>query len=83
MAFKIGAGSIRAYPHAENTGLVISDGAKIGTFSDTSKLFANFLLIEAVFAKNIAGGELIALAVPPGDIADGVATADQDACLML
>ena len=29
------------------------------------------------------GGDLIALAVPPGDIADGVATADQDACLML
>ena len=58
MAFKIGAGSIRAYPHAENTGLVISDAAKIGTFSDTSKLFAIFLLIEAVFAKNIAGGDV-------------------------
>ena len=35
--FKIGAGSIRAYPHAENTGLVISDGAKIGKVSETSK----------------------------------------------
>ena len=26
---------------------------------------------------------LIALAIPPGDIADGVAAADQDACFML
>ena len=32
MAFLNGAGSIRAYPHAENTGLVISDVAKVGTF---------------------------------------------------
>lgn len=35
--FLNGAGSIRAYPHAENTGLVISDGAKIGRISETSK----------------------------------------------
>ena len=28
-------------------------------------------------------GDLIALAIPPGDIADGVAAADQDACFML
>ena len=41
VAFKIGAGSIRAYPHAENTGLVISDGAKIGTFSNTSKFWSS------------------------------------------
>ena len=28
-SFNFGAGSIRAYPHAENTGLVISDIAKV------------------------------------------------------
>ena len=42
MAFLNGAGSIRAYPHAENTGLVISDVAKIGSFSEISKFSANF-----------------------------------------
>ena len=42
VALKIGAGSIRAYPHAENTGLVISDAAKIGTFSETYKFWSNF-----------------------------------------
>ncbi len=37
VAFKIGAGSIRAYPHAENTGLVISDDTKIGRNIENSK----------------------------------------------
>ena len=39
MAFLNGAGSIRAYPHAENTGLVISDVAKIGTIFQKCKPF--------------------------------------------
>ena len=43
MAFKIGAGSIRAYPHAENTGLVISDDAKIGRNLESSKYLSCFL----------------------------------------
>ena len=43
VAFKNGAGSIRAYPHAENTGLVISDGAKIHTISEISNFFSTFL----------------------------------------
>ena len=43
MAFKNGAGSIRAYPHAENTGLVISDGAEIQTFSEIFKFFSTFM----------------------------------------
>ena len=33
--FKIGAGSIRAYPHSASTGLVISDTAKIQHFLKT------------------------------------------------
>ena len=49
VAFKNGAGSIRAYPHAENTGLVISDTAKIGSFSITSKLLALFFQITIYF----------------------------------
>ena len=47
--FLNGAGSIRAYPHAENTGLVISDTAKIGSFSITSKLLALFFQITIYF----------------------------------
>ena len=47
--FQNGAGSIRAYPHAENTGLVISDTAKIGSFSITSKLLALFFQITIYF----------------------------------
>ena len=40
MAFlKIGAGAIRSYSHAENTGLVISDTAKLQTFSHTASVF--------------------------------------------
>ena len=42
MAFLNGAGSIRAYPHAENTGLVISDVAKIGTIFQKCKFFERF-----------------------------------------
>ena len=41
--FLNGAGSIRAYPHAENTGLVISDVAKIDIISENSKYLGNFL----------------------------------------
>ena len=43
MAFLNGAGSIRAYPHAENTGLVISDVAKIGTIFQKCKFLRDFL----------------------------------------
>ena len=40
MAFLIiGAGSIRAYPHSESTGLVISDTAKIQTFFHLASVF--------------------------------------------
>ena len=39
--FLNGAGSIRAYPHAENTGLIISDAAKIDIISDTFKFWSN------------------------------------------
>ena len=46
MAFFNGAGSIRAYPHAENTGLVISDVAKIGTIFQKCKFLRDFLLNE-------------------------------------
>jgi len=46
MAFLNGAGSIRAYPHAENTGLVISDVAKIGTIFQKCKFLRDFLLNE-------------------------------------
>ena len=35
-----GAGAIRSYSHAENTGLVISDGAKIGRIFETSKFLS-------------------------------------------
>jgi hypothetical protein len=43
--FLNGAGSIRAYSYAENTGLVISDVAEIGTIFDISKLSGNFFAI--------------------------------------
>jgi len=46
MAFLNGAGSIRAYPHAENTGLVISDVAKVGTIFQKCKFLRDFLLNE-------------------------------------
>ena len=49
-SFKIGAGSIRAYPHAENTGLVISDTAKIQLFS----LPASVLLIFFKSSRGVA-----------------------------
>ena len=42
MAFLNGAGSIRAYPHAENTGLVISDTAKVQQISFLATLFDTF-----------------------------------------
>ena len=55
--FLNGAGSIRAYPHAENTGLVISDTAKIGSFSITSKLlalfFSNYNLFSSIISRNL------------------------------
>ena len=51
MAFKIGAGSIRAYPHAENTGLVISDGAKIGRNLESSKYLSHFLQLFTDFKQ--------------------------------
>ena len=51
MAFKIGAGSIRAYPHAENTGLVISDGAKIGRNLESSKYLSLFLQLFTDFKQ--------------------------------
>ena len=38
-SFNFGAGSIRAYPHAENTGLVISDIAKVQQFSFPARVF--------------------------------------------
>lgn len=39
---KIGAGAVQSYSHAEITGLVISDGAKIRLFSETCKFFLPF-----------------------------------------
>ena len=41
---KIGAGAVQSYSHAENTGLVISDDAKISFFSESCKFFCFFLL---------------------------------------
>ena len=52
VALKIGAGSIRAYPHAESTGLVISDAAKIGSFIETSKFWGNFFTIRGSLIFN-------------------------------
>ena len=59
MAFKIGAGSIRAYPHAENTGLVISDDAKIGRNLESSKYLSCFLHFSEtakLFFGKVVGG---------------------------
>ena len=38
---KIGAGAVQSYSHAENTGLVISDAAKIEIFPLSSKFFSS------------------------------------------
>ena len=43
---KLGAGSIRAYPHAENTGLIISDVAKL---SKTSKFWSREIKKKSTF----------------------------------
>jgi hypothetical protein len=37
--FKFGAGAIRSYSHSESTGLVISDTAKLQTFSHSASGF--------------------------------------------
>jgi len=49
--FLNGAGSIRAYPHAENTGLVISDAAKIDIISDTSKFWSSKIQEKCYLCK--------------------------------
>jgi hypothetical protein len=45
-SLKIGAGSIRAYPHSASTGLVISDTAKIQTFCHSASLSAKKLFFR-------------------------------------
>ena len=53
---KIGAGSIRAYPHSESTGLVIYDTAKIQPFSHSASLSAKkcFLSLTILFFRIFA-----------------------------
>jgi hypothetical protein len=47
-SFNFGAGSIRAYPHAENTGLVISDTAKVQQISFPARVFKEILITFAL-----------------------------------
>ena len=71
--------AIRRHLHQrENPATVQVTGAGVCR-NQANQLAGAGMLLKPV----VVVGDLIALAVPPGDIADGVATADQDACLML
>ena len=59
---RIGAGAVQSYSHAENTGLVISDAAKIGSFSVTSKFLSKkFQKEDCSHAKKIRTQEAFGL----------------------
>ena len=63
---KIGAGAVQSYSHAENTGLVISDAAKIGRIYLTSKLFVNFFTLQPIFFQNLLESSCHSPPLDPG-----------------